>query len=497
MPLNYSKWDKLELSDDSDIEGHPNVDKKSLIRWKQRDIHEKREARKHHIAQLHAEIACDEVLRSRLRQIVEDVASQGPPHFSALVERFKTQPSPEAPPSNAPEPKTYDEMLLSLMLQVWETAKKDGVEKDDASLGDALISGLKRHVVKLGEVVDDLRKRLHDEEEEQKKKITSEDLHEGFESHYVPPIPEPPAIKGAIVEPKKHTATEYEVINPRGVAAAPSTFSQGASSSSAAVSDEETDDLPELTPSLEKFSHLPLRAYEESWEFVKEHRDVIVPGAADALLVAAFRAQSRGDSKWAQQCVHQSLLLQYCEKLGKDGWYREIFAQRPSLRRMLRTHTDTSVERVRISKAEEAAGGNEQIQLVPENPSQSITFNVPDGPPPETIQLEGPGFENIDIEDVRKALQMRWDVFQSFNPPLQKALKAQSLDEVNKVLGRLNVEKAEEIVKLLDLAGILSFSDGGIRDETGQSNEEDGDEADEEDEAVEESKSKGKGKSKE
>lgn len=48
MPLNYSKWDKLEvgilrsccasqadivqLSDDSDIEGHPNVDKRSLIR---------------------------------------------------------------------------------------------------------------------------------------------------------------------------------------------------------------------------------------------------------------------------------------------------------------------------------------------------------------------------------------------------------------------------------------------------------------------------------
>lgn len=54
MPLNYSKWDQLEvgcsfrllnsisidspgcsvqLSDDSDIEGHPNVDKKSLIRF--------------------------------------------------------------------------------------------------------------------------------------------------------------------------------------------------------------------------------------------------------------------------------------------------------------------------------------------------------------------------------------------------------------------------------------------------------------------------------
>ena len=52
MPLNYSKWDQLEviavrlvrsvvdltrsqfqLSDDSDIEGHPNVDHKSLVRY--------------------------------------------------------------------------------------------------------------------------------------------------------------------------------------------------------------------------------------------------------------------------------------------------------------------------------------------------------------------------------------------------------------------------------------------------------------------------------
>ena len=83
--------------------------------------------------------------------------------------------------------------------------------------------------------------------------------------------------------------------------------------------DAEADELPELTPSLERFSHIPVRAYEQSWEFIKAHRDVYVPGASDALLVAAFRAQSDGKAKWALQCVHQSLLLQYCDKLGKDG----------------------------------------------------------------------------------------------------------------------------------------------------------------------------------
>lgn len=67
--------------------------------------------------------------------------------------------------------------------------------------------------------------------------------------------------------------------------------------------------------------------------------------------------------------------------------------------------------RVKITQQEQSAE-REQIQLVPENPSVSISFNVPDGPPPEELVLEGPGVEGMDIEEVRKALQFRWDVFE-------------------------------------------------------------------------------------
>lgn len=123
------------------------------------------------------------MLKPRLAEIASEVESKGPSHFSSLVERFKTNPSPEAPPTNAPEQKTYDEMLLALMLQVWEEAKKKGVEKDDPKLGDALVQGLKEHLVKIDEHQVKLRKDLQHEEEEMHKKITSEDIHEGFESH--------------------------------------------------------------------------------------------------------------------------------------------------------------------------------------------------------------------------------------------------------------------------------------------------------------------------
>lgn len=133
----------------------------------------------------------------------------------------------------------------------------------------------------------------------------------------MPPKPAPPPVKGAI-DKQKQKVTEFETLNPKGVTAASHNQPEAASSSSNSPADE-YDELPELTPSLVQFSHLPVRGYEQSWEFIKAHRDVYVPGASDALLVAAFRAQSDGDGKWALQCIHQSLLLQYCEKLGKDG----------------------------------------------------------------------------------------------------------------------------------------------------------------------------------
>jgi len=109
----------------------------------------------------------------------------------------------------------------------------------------------------------------------------------------------------------------------------------------------------------------------------------------------------------------------------------------------------------------------EQIQLVPENPDSSITFNVPDGPPPDDLILEGPGTEDLNIEEVRKALTMRWTVFNGFSDALKDALRDGTLEAVNQVLGEMDVTEAEDVVSKLDLAGIMSFAEGGVRDETG------------------------------
>jgi len=84
-------------------------------------------------------------------------------------------------------------------------------------------------------------------------------------------------------------------------------------------SDDEETGLPEMTPMLEGFSKIPVGSFEESWLYIQDRKGVYVEGASDALLIAAFTAEREGRRKYAKQCVHQSLLLQYCEKLGKDG----------------------------------------------------------------------------------------------------------------------------------------------------------------------------------
>jgi cell division cycle protein 37 len=111
----------------------------------------------------------------------------------------------------------------------------------------------------------------------------------------------------------------------------------------------------------------------------------------------------------------------------------------------------------------------ETIQLVPAEEGQTITFDVPDGPPPAELQLSDELLTEYNVEQVREALQERWNIFMSFKPKLRTALKNGSLDEVNKALGTMDVSEAETVVNLLHRTGILNFADNGqVRDMTGK-----------------------------
>ena len=99
----------------------------------------------------------------------------------------------------------------------------------------------------------------------------------------------------------------------------------------------------------------------------------------------------------------------------------------------------------------------EQIQLVAEDPNMTISFNLPDGPPPDELRVEGEGAEEMDMEQVRAFLERKWEIFEGFDEVMKGALRTESLDEVNKVLAGMKVSEAEEVVGLMQEGGMLSF----------------------------------------
>lgn len=164
-----------------------------IYRWRQRDIHEKREARKAKIGQLQANIDCDNVLLPRVTEMAEKLADPGTnriSYFNSLVEKLEKNPSKDCPPRNDPTKpeQTYDGMLLILLRGVTDAVKKriaasnlSESEKEER-LGQELAAEMAMHVKQLKKTINDKERELETELQEQKKKITSDDLHDGFDS---------------------------------------------------------------------------------------------------------------------------------------------------------------------------------------------------------------------------------------------------------------------------------------------------------------------------
>src|SRR6266542_680380 len=192
MPIDYSKWDKLELSDDDDFECHPNVDKASFIRWKQADIHQKREERRRKIEALKLEISNNETLLGRIDDMIQQLIEGGVETFLQTIEKLRETNKKIASEAkenketleNAPQTEgeqlaypTFDQMMSALFERIQEEVKHESPEK----VGEELINKLTQHREKLSKRQKEDKQELEKEERDAKKKITMDDMHTGFD----------------------------------------------------------------------------------------------------------------------------------------------------------------------------------------------------------------------------------------------------------------------------------------------------------------------------
>jgi len=467
MPINYSKWDALELSDDSDIEVHPNVDKRSFIRAKQNQIHQQRFDRKHRITTLKYERVVNDGLLSRIDALLTalerhraeaesktDAADVDEAVFESLMDVTGNESlGPDQPPGAPPgvhskeQQPSYNQMMGALVDQVKNEVDKAGAK--GAARYATYVKEVSSHQSKVQGLQKDLNTELNKLEKEEGSKITSESYNTGFSSSHVSKAaPEPPAAT------KSQKSAEPELLNPSRPSTEPSKLSGGA-----AEDDELDEEDMKASPLAKRFGKIAYGDYRTSLQFIGQYPSILSENETDGLLVEAFDAQSKAKSKkeedYARQCVHQALLLQYCRQLGKDGvglFFQRVQTPGHSARKLFLDDVNSTYARIRertaelAKQAQEEGGDREQIQLHAVDPNTKINIVTP------------PPLDQCQTDDERAARE----IFETFSPTLQTALESGSLDKVNEVLGKLSVEDAEQVVEQLGNGGMLSLEQGVI-----------------------------------
>ncbi|KAF2715447.1 Hsp90 co-chaperone-like protein Cdc37 [Pleomassaria siparia CBS 279.74] len=482
MVINYSKWDALELSDDSDIEVHPNVDKKSFIRAKQAQIHQNRDQRKHQIKTLKYEKIINDGLSERMGKLISTLQSHkdkaetedGDAKADAQVFQSLMAGMMESGPEDRPPPPpegvhahikdkpSYPQMMASLVDQVKKEVDED---KSTSTRLEKFITGLKSHKARVDGLQQELYAKLAELEKEDKKHITSDDIHTGFDYSNVKKADEPLPSSSKPVPKSTSKSPEPELLNPPRPN--PHRTDTGQSSGADADIEEGTtltltndpldnDDDMEATPLAKKFAKIKLGDYSACLAFISSNPQILAEKETDGLLVEAFNSALEHKPKHAKQCVHQALLIQYCRQLGgREGvslFFKRIQTKGHQAQKIFVDDVDATYRRIATRAAEilkeraenPEAGGVEQIQLHAVDPNTSINITVP------LADSEDP--------DEQASRQM----FDTFPPGLQRALESGKLDEVNKVLAKMSVEEAEEIVAKLGEGGMLSLEEGVI-----------------------------------
>ncbi|CCH62396.1 hypothetical protein TBLA_0H01080 [Henningerozyma blattae CBS 6284] len=459
MAIDYSKWDKIELSDDSDIEVHPNVDKRSFIKWKQQSIHEERFKRNNDIKTLEAQVTMYAHLNKRVDKLLlelkdEDLIS------TVTVSKYLNANFDKNEKSTGdnvdPDIPTFNEMVEDLFEQLANDAKKENKDPKDGKLIREMIS---KHRAKIDHVTKEAKEKLNKLYIEKNSHISSDDVHTGFNSSFLN---------------KKDKNSETSSNNVKAMESL-----KEASSTSNTISlpkpklefIEYKDDVMKLAPETEKFGEITVGNYKQCENYLIDNMQILSEQQKDALMMKSFEYELNGNSTLAYQIIHQSELMSYIREIYDIqkipyldvNKLKEIIGmffnrvllntENPKGKQQFLESVQTKFEHVKnrckiMEQEEQEENGEiqgvETIQLKALDDSTELEVNLPN-------------FNSKDPEDIRKV-----EIFNKLPKDMQDAVKTSNLDKVNEVFATMSVEKAEAILELFneaDLIGIKALLD--------------------------------------
>ncbi|KAI9259307.1 hypothetical protein BY458DRAFT_534977 [Sporodiniella umbellata] len=404
MPLDYSKWDNLELSDDSDIEVHPNVDKRSMIKWKREAIHKERAERKAKMDYLTRFIPQQKSVLEKIGELEKLLESPGGLQLvMTRLDRYRAETA------HLPkEQGTMQEVFTTMKAMIDTGLSRQSPQDVQATLMDRF-----RQTEKTVEkTLNDAQVELEKLQKEASKKLTSENMFTSENSS------------------KTKSSEKKQVIE---------TLNPDASMKDLTLKEDEDEN--EMSPLAAGFSRC--KTFEESQKYLDKHSGILNEKTSDAILGEAFTAQLRGEEAYAKQCVHQSVILQNCGQLGRNGvqvFFSKIHVSDSAAQKMFYEYVDSLYTRIQKRCKEIASEQQEDqvesIQLQPMGDGSQLTIRVPR---PEDSEA--------------------YAAFMCLNPKFQKALKTGELDALNKVLEKLPVPEAETQVKICSDYGFLDVEE--------------------------------------
>ncbi|KAI8811910.1 hypothetical protein BJ742DRAFT_796023 [Cladochytrium replicatum] len=471
MPIDYSKWDRLELSDDEDFDCIPQVDKASMIRWRQAQTHLVRRERKDKIAALKLEVdkvnnpliatlstTNSESLFTSLDTIASSFALVQK-NIQSEVDQFRiVDRSPYWEPPQ-PIPMVEERIDVEKLLAPLRLAGNNG--EKELAVKNAIEIIEKRNEA----IAQDIAK----EEAEANKKITSENMfHETSNKTVITkqtttPLPE---LTESEKPKKKKTATIETIHTPSASAAA-----EPSATTTEPTADDADEDEDEQMITYEPAAQFGrLTSLESSRSFIGKHPEIVTEKFSDEILTQAFTVQmdaakaglntkeGKRLSKEARNYVTQSLLLQYCKVLGKDGvslFFKRMENPQHAARvnfydDVEKTYTrirDRTRELQKQKDEEEAAEKRAVEERVKVATQEDGSYALPLSDDPTDLEKE------------------RARVFAEFPKEFQYAILTQDVEEINKVLATLEKDTAEFWLQECDRVGLISLQEEGTEEE--------------------------------